>query len=161
MATQWEQATAPAEQAGINTIHLRFGVVLSPNGGMLKQLLLPFKLGLGGQVGSGKQFLSWISIVDVVEIISVLLEKKPKISAINLVADQPSTNAEFSAALAKGLRRPDFVPLPSSVVKLLFGEMGETLLLGSSRVQSNKLAQLGIQLQNPTLTETFQSLLET
>ena len=159
VAQQWEQATAPAEQAGINTIHLRFGVVLSPSGGMLKQLLLPFKLGLGGPIGDGQQFLSWISLVDVVDIISFLLEHQPVVAAINLVADTPATSRDFSKALASQLNRPSFLPMPAPMVKLLFGEMGKVLLLGSSRVQSSKLADLGVTLKHPTLFSTFQAIL--
>lgn len=159
VAQQWEQATASAEQAGINTIHLRLGVVLSPYGGMLKQLLLPFKLGLGGPIGNGKQFLSWISIVDVLEVICFLLDHQPTIYALNLVAEKPATSAEFSEELATKLNQPNFLAMPAPIVKLLFGEMGEVLLLGSSRVQSSKLADLGIRLKNPTLTTTFESIL--
>ncbi|MEH6911337.1 MAG: TIGR01777 family oxidoreductase [Oceanicoccus sp.] len=159
VAQRWEQATAPAERAGINTIHLRLGVVLSPDGGMLKQLLLPFKLGLGGPIGNGKQFLSWISITDVLNIICFLLENKPIVNALNLVAEQPVTNRQFSAALSSHLNRPDFLAIPTPVIKLLFGEMGEVLLLGSSRVRSSELADLGIKLQNPTLDSAFQSII--
>ncbi len=157
---QWEQATTVAEQAGINTIHLRFGVVLSPQGGMLKQLLLPFKLGLGGPVGNGSQYMSWISIVDVLEIICFLLDKKPSVKALNLVAEEPITNAQFGSELAKKLRRPNFLPLPAAVVKILFGEMGEVLLLGNSRVKSSRLSQLGIELRNPTLATALDSILD-
>jgi len=160
VSKQWEQATAVAEQAGINTIHLRFGVVLSPRGGMLKQLLLPFKLGLGGPVGNGSQYMSWISIVDVLEIICFLLDKKPSVNALNLVAEEPITNAQFGAELAKKLHRPNFLPLPAAVVKILFGEMGEVLLLGNSRVKSSRLSQLGIELRNSTLATTLDSILD-
>jgi uncharacterized protein (TIGR01777 family) len=159
VAQQWEQATASAERAGINTIHLRLGVVLSPDGGMLKQLLLPFKLGLGGPIGNGKQHLSWISIADVLNIICFLLENKPTVNALNLVADQPTTNRQFSEALGSHLNRPTFLAIPTPLIKLLFGEMGEVLLLGSSRVQSSRLADIGITLQNPTLASTFQSII--
>jgi len=157
---QWEQATAAAEQADINTIHLRLGVVLSPQGGMLKQLLLPFKLGLGGPVGNGSQYMSWISIVDVLEIICFLLDKKPSVKALNLVAEEPITNAQFGAELAKKLHRPNFLPLPAALVKILFGEMGEVLLLGNSRVKSSRLSQLGIELRNPTLATALDSILD-
>ena len=160
VSKQWEQATAVAEQAGINTIHLRFGVVLSPRGGMLKQLLLPFKLGLGGPVGNGSQYMSWISIVDVLEIICFLLDKKPSVNALNLVAEEPITNAQFGAELAKKLHRPNFLPLPAAGVKILFGEMGEVLLLGNSRVKSSRLSQLGIELRNSTLATTLDSILD-
>ncbi len=156
----WEDATAPAEEAGINTIHLRFGVVLSPEGGVLGKLLFPFKLGLGGRIGSGEQFMSWISIADVVHIVHKLLVDNPGCGPLNLVAGQPIANADFSVELARVLRRPHFLPLPGFAVKLLFGEMGETLLLGSVAVSSSKLAPLGIQLQYPTLNSALTALLE-
>lgn len=155
----WENATAPAAAAGINTIHLRFGIVLSPHGGVLKKLLLPFKLGLGGRIGNGQQYMSWISIVDVVQIIQHLLKKNPQCDPINLVAERPVTNADFTAQLGQALHRPSILPLPGFMVKMLLGEMGETLLLGSSRVTSHKLAQLGIKLQHPTLNSALVALL--
>lgn len=159
VAQAWEGATAPAEAAGINTIHLRFGIVLSPKGGVLKKLLLPFKLGLGGRIGNGQQGMSWISIADVVHIVQKLITDNPESGPINLVARQPISNLDFSAQLAQSLRRPNFVPLPDFMVKLLLGEMGEALLLGSSRVTSDKLAQLGIQLQYPTLRSALAAML--
>lgn len=160
VARAWEAATAPAEHAGINTIHLRFGVVLSTDGGMLKQLLLPFKLGLGGRIGDGKQFLSWISINDAMRIVTHLLETNPASGPLNLVATNPVTNADFSAQLAHVLKRPCWLPLPAAVVKLLFGEMADALLLGSSRVQSVKLDTLGVQLRDPALKKALRVLLQ-
>ena len=159
VAQAWEEATAPAEAAGINTIHLRFGIVLSPQGGVLKRLLLPFRLGLGGRIGSGLQGMSWISITDVMQITHKLILDNPESGPINLVAQQPISNLDFSADLAQALHRPNFMPLPAFMVKLLFGEMGEALLLGSSRVTSRKLAQLGIQLECPTLRSALTELL--
>lgn len=159
VAQAWEEATAPAEAAGINTIHLRFGIVLSSDGGVLKKLLLPFKLGLGGPIGSGQQSMSWVSIADVMLIIHKLIVDSPACGPVNLVAQQPISNLDFSAQLAQSLRRPDFMPLPGFMVKLLFGEMGEALLLGSSTVTSDKLAKLGIQLKYPTLRSALTALL--
>ena len=158
VAQQWEQATAPAENAGINTIHLRFGVVLSKRGGMLQQLLLPYKLGLGGPVGTGDQYLSWISIADVEKIVLALLRENPQSGPLNLVA-QPVTNADFSAQLGNTLDRPSFLRLPALVVRLLFGEMGEALLLGSNRVTSIKLPALGIPLDYPSLAAALRNIL--
>ena len=159
VAQAWEEATGPAEEAGINTIHLRLGIVLSPRGGVLKKLLLPFKMGLGGPIGSGQQYMSWISIVDVMQIIHKLILDNPTSGPINLVAEQPISNLDFSAQLGKSLHRPNFIPLPGVMVKLLFGEMGEALLLGSSKVTSEKLAELGIQLEYPTLRSALMALL--
>lgn len=159
VARTWEAATAPAELAGINTIPMRFGVVLSKDGGMLKQLLLPFRLGLGGRIGDGSQYLSWISIDDVVAIVARLLETNPASGPLNLVAKHPVTNAEFSARLARQLHRPCLMPLPAIVARAVFGEMADALLLGSSRVESIKLESLGIQLQHPTLDSALEALL--
>jgi len=160
VARCWEGATAAAEEAGINTIHLRFGIVLSPDGGVLGKLLLPFKMGLGGRIGSGKQFMSWISIDDVVRIVRRLLEDNPPCGPINLVAGETVRNADFSAALARRLSRPCILPLPEFMVKLLLGEMGEALLLGSSRVTSRKLEQHGIEIQHPTLDSALTTLID-
>ncbi len=159
IATSWEAATAPAELAGINTIHMRLGVVLSKEGGMLKKLLLPFKLGLGGRIGNGEQFLSWISVDDVLAIIAHLLEFNPASGPLNLVAGQAVTNADFSAQLAQTLNRPCILPLPAVIVKIIFGEMADAMLLGSTRVQSVKLDALGIRLKYPALGEALQALL--
>jgi NAD dependent epimerase/dehydratase family enzyme len=117
---------------------------------VLKKLLLPFTRGLGGRVGSGLQGMSWISIVDVMQIIHKLISNNPESGPINLVAQQPISNLDFREHLGQSLHRPHFMPLPGFMVKLLFGEMGEALLLGSSRVTSHKLADLGIQLEYPT-----------
>jgi uncharacterized protein len=157
---QWEAATSSAEQAGINTVHLRLGVILSRHGGMLQKLLLPFKLGLGGKVGNGCQYLSWISIFDVIDVILYLLEKRPHITALNVVADQNVTNHQFSKELGKALRKPCMIPLPSIIVKLIFGEMGDALLLGSTRVKSSKLKDLGISLRYPVLASALRKVLD-
>jgi uncharacterized protein (TIGR01777 family) len=157
---QWEQATQPAEDAGINTIHLRIGVVLSKKGGMLQKLLLPFNLGIGGKIGNGKQYLSWISIIDLVQAILFLLVKNPQAGVLNLVAEETVNNADFSAQLGRALRRPSFIPMPTFIVKLLFGEMGDGLLLGSTRVKSTKLESLGIELRHQTLTSALAAVLK-
>lgn len=160
VAQAWEAATGAAEKAGVNTIHLRFGIVLSQDGGVLKQLLLPFKLGLGGRIGDGQQGMSWISIMDVLHIIHALIIANPECGPLNLVAEAPLSNREFTRLLAQTLHRPHILPLPAFMVKLLFAEMGEALLLGSSRVTSYKLAELGIQLQYPTLDSALTALLK-
>jgi len=157
---QWGQATQPAEQAGISTIHLRIGVVLSKKGGMLQKLLLPFNLGIGGKIGNGKQYLSWISIIDLVQTILFLLVKNPRAGVLNLVAEETVNNADFSAQLGRALRRPSFIPMPTFIVKLLFGEMGDALLLGSTRVKSTKLGSLGIKLRHQTLTSALTAVLK-
>lgn len=159
IAKDWEASTSLAEIADINTIHLRLGVVLSMTGGMLKQLLLPFKLGLGGRVGDGSQYISWIHIEDVIHIISQLLETNPSSGPLNLVSGHAVTNAEFSMQLAGVLNRPCLLPLPAIIARLIFGEMADALLLGNCHVRSAKLDELGIQLKYPTLRPALQSLL--
>ena len=159
LAKDWERATHSAEQAGVNTIHLRTGVVLSDTGGMLKKLLLPFKLGLGGQIGNGRQYISWISLPDAVAIMYALIESKPQIKALNLVAPAPVTNAEFTRELARALHRPAIFPLPAFVAQAMFGEMADLLLLGSAHVQSTHLSSLGVDLRHPTLRQALTDLL--
>lgn len=159
VATQWEQATVVAQAAGINTVHLRFGIVLDTSGGVLKQLLLPFKLGLGGRIGSGAQYMSWISLADVLQIIERLVIEPPRTGPINLVSNEPVSNLEFSKQLGRALHRPAVIPLPAAIVKLLFGEMADALLLGSSKIYSREIQRLGIELQHPSLSTAFTSTL--
>ncbi|MDX1490411.1 MAG: TIGR01777 family oxidoreductase [Pseudohongiellaceae bacterium] len=157
VAQQWEQATLPASQAGIDTTILRFAVVLSPSGGMLKQMWLPYKLGLGGPIAKGDQYISWISLEDAVNIVCHLVRTKSELDVINLVAKEPVTNEQFSSQLARSLHRPNMMRLPGWLVRALFGEMGETLLLGSSKVQSKTLESLGLALEHPDLRSYFNS----
>ena len=125
VAQQWEEATQAASAAGIRTVNMRTGVVLSPEAGMLDKLLLPFKLGLGGIVGNGKQYLSWVSIHEIVNMIQFLLNNESLSGPVNLVAREPVTNHTFTKALGAVLNRPTLIPLPAYAVKLAFGEMGE------------------------------------
>jgi len=159
VACAWEAATEPAEEAGIAVIHLRTGIVLSSQGGALQKLLLPFKLGMGGKLGKGGQFMSWISLPDAVNAIIHLLENVPSSGPVNLVSNKPVTNAEFTRQLGAVLHRPTFFNLPGGLLRLALGEMAEYLLLGSSRVQSVKLQKLGIQLQHQDLTTALKAVL--
>ena len=159
IATQWEDATQAAEDAGIRTIHLRTGIVLSPAGGVLKKMLLPFSMGLGGVVGNGKQYMSWISIDDVVGIIAAMLDNDGMSGAYNLVAPQPVTNYTFTKCLGKALHRPTLFPLPAFMARVLFGEMADALLLSSSRVEAMRLKKLGYTFEDNELTETLIRLL--
>ena len=131
VASQWEMATQAAEDAGIRTIHLRTGIVLSPDGGVLKKMLLPFNLGLGGVVGNGKQYMSWISIDDVVRIIDHMLNDVQLSGSYNLVAPQPVTNYDFTKSLVRAMHRPTISPLPAFAARVMFGEMADALLLSS------------------------------
>jgi uncharacterized protein len=140
---QWEAATKAAFEAGIRTVSLRTGIVLSAKGGALKAMLPPFKLGVGGRVGTGKQWMSWIDLQDVVGAILHILKADLVQGPVNIVAPRPVTNAEFTKTLAGVLHRPAIFPAPAFAVKLAFGEMAEDLLLGSQRVEPAKLTASG------------------
>ena len=159
IGTAWEQATRSAEDAGIRTLYIRTGIVLSPEGGVLKKMLMPFTFGLGGVIGDGRQYMSWISIDDEISAISFLLENKELSGAFNLVAPQPVTNREFTSKLAKVLRRPALLPMPAPVVRLLFGEMGDELLLSSTRVAPVRLQQAGYRFQHEDFEQALKALL--
>jgi uncharacterized protein (TIGR01777 family) len=147
----WEAATDPARQAGLRVVNLRIGMVLSRHGGALKRMLPPFRMGLGGIVGSGRQYLSWIALSDLVRAIDFLLTADDSSGPVNAVAPQPVTNREFTRTLGRVLRRPTPLPLPGFAVRLLFGEMGEALLLAGSRVQPARLTQAGFSFEHPSL----------
>ena len=142
---EWEAESRRAEDMGVRTVLLRTGIVLSKNGGALAAMLTPFKLGVGGVVGSGKQWMSWVSLDDVVGIINFVLENEEIHGPVNAVAPNPVTNAEFTKALGKELYRPTILPLPEFAVKLVFGEMGDALLLDSTRVVPKRLLEAGYE----------------
>ena len=160
VASQWETATQAAQDAGIRTIHLRTGIVLSPDGGVLKKMLLPFKMGLGGVVGNGQQYMSWISIDDVVHLIDHMLNDEQLSGSYNLVSPQPVTNYEFTKSLGRALHRPTISPLPAFAARLMFGEMADALLLSSSRVASIRLSDIGYELIDNTLEHALTRLLK-
>jgi uncharacterized protein len=147
----WEGATDAAIDAGVRTIVPRIGVVLSPRGGALAKMLPPFKLGVGGPIGGGKQWMSWIALDDVVAAFTHLLRSPELSGRVNLVAPNPLTNAEFTRVLAKVLHRPAVFPLPAVAVRLALGEMGEELLLSSTRVASRRLEESGYLFRHPEL----------
>src|SRR5262249_5628583 len=157
---QWEAATGRAEEAGWRVIHLRTGVVLNPQEGALKKMLTPFRLGLGGRIGNGRQWLSWISIADAVAAILHCLKTGSLGGAVNMVAPNPVTNAEFSRTLGNVLHRPSFATVPAFATKVLFGpEMAEETFLTSQRVLPKKLLESGFQFQQPELGGALKSLL--
>ncbi len=139
----WEHASMLATDAGIRVVHARLGMVISGEGGALVKMLPAFKLGLGGVVGSGRQWMSWIGLNDVVGLLELMLEDERLMGAVNLVAPEPSTNREFTHVLARVLKRPALVPMPVFLVKLLFGQMGEELLLASCRVSPQVVLDSG------------------
>jgi hypothetical protein len=157
---QWEAATAPAEDAGVRVAHLRTGLVLSPHGGALKQMLLPFKLGLGGRIGSGRQWWSWISIDDEVNaILHIIDTSAPAGGAFNLTAPNPVTNEEFTRTLNRVLRRPTLLPTPTFALKAMFGgEAVDEMFLGGQRVVPARLQADGYAFRHPELEGALRHL---
>jgi uncharacterized protein (TIGR01777 family) len=155
----WEAATTPAVQRGIRVVRLRFGMVLSPAGGALAKMLTPFRLGLGGVVGTGKQYMSWIALDDVLGAIHHALSTEALQGPVNVVAPQAVTNREFTTTLGKVLRRPTRLPLPAFAARLLFGEMADALLLASTRVAPVRLVAAGYTFYYPELEAALQHLL--
>ena len=142
---EWEAATSAAIDAGIRTVQMRTGIVLSPKGGALGKMLTPFKMGVGGEIGDGQQWMSWIDVQDMVGGIQHVLKNELLSGPVNMVAPEPVRNAEFARTLASVLGRPAIFPMPAFVAKLAFGEMGEELLLGSQKVEPGKLVASGYQ----------------
>jgi len=157
---EWEEAAAPAMQAGIRTAHLRTGIVLSPKGGALGAMLLPFKMGLGGRTGDGRQWMSWIDVQDMVGAIHHILKNDLLQGPVNMVAPKPVTNAEFTKTLASVLSRPAIFPVPRFAVKLAFGEMGETVLLGSQRVEPTQLVTSGYPFRFRELRASLENVIQ-
>lgn len=142
---EWEEEANRASDLGVRVINLRTGVVLSPKGGILSSLLLPFKMGLGGVIGSGQQYLSWISIEDISRIIVYLLEHEDVEGPVNAVSPSPVTNRQFTATLARILRRPAWFAVPAFAIRLFFGEMGRCTILAGSMVFPEKLLSSGYE----------------
>lgn len=158
VVTEWEAAAQPARDAGARVVHLRQGLVLSPDGGALARLLLPFRLGLGGPVGSGRQWWSWIAIDDVVAAYIHTLER-PLSGPINVTAPEPVRNLGFVKALGRALHRPAFAPFPAVAVRALLGEMGDELLLTSQRVLPTRLQADGFTFTHGSLEGALASVL--
>lgn len=157
---EWERSTSLLKEKGTRIVHLRTGMVLSLQGGALKQMLPPFKLGLGGKLGTGKQWMSWIAIDDLIRIIEFALLHTQLEGALNAVAPYPVTNETFTITLGQALGRPTFMTVPAFAVKLLFGEMGEELLLSSQRIKPSKLEQASFAFAYPHLEEALQHLIQ-
>lgn len=151
VAKDWEAESRRAEDAGIRTVLLRTGIVLSKDGGALGTMLLPFKMGVGGVVGSGKQWMSWISLDDHIAAINFAIENENLRGAVNAVSPNPVTNEEFTKTMGAVLYRPTFIPLPEFAVSMLLGEMGDALLLTSTKVLPKRLEDAGFQFQYPEL----------
>ncbi len=147
----WEGATAPATAAGIRVAHLRFGVVLTPYGGALKKMLPLFRAGLGGRLGGGRQWMSWITLGDLLAAVFHLLDHPELTGAVNVVAPEPVRNAELTRALGAALRRPAFLPAPAFALRQAFGQMAEESLLSSCRVTPARLCASGFQFGDATI----------
>ena len=156
---EWEAAARPAEEAGIRVASLRIGVVLAKHGGALSAMLPAFRLGLGGPISNGRQFWSWITLDDVAGAFLFVLGNDRVQGPVNAVAPQAVRNSDFVHALGKTLNRPAIFPLPAFVVRTLFGEMGDALLLGSARVRPAKLGAAGFRFRHPELNEALRSVL--
>jgi uncharacterized protein len=157
---EWEEATTPAVQADIRTVHARTGIVLSPNGGALRAMLLPFKMGLGGRTGDGRQWMSWIDIRDWVGAIRHILKNDLIQGPVNMVGPKPVRNAEFAETLAAVLSRPAIFAIPAFAAKALFGEMGKELMLSSQKVEPGKLIASGYPFRLRELKASLEDLLK-
>jgi hypothetical protein len=156
---QWEAESAPAAQAGIRVVHLRFGMILSPAGGALQRLLLPFRLGLGGRLGGGQQFMSWMALDDAVGAIHHALTTEELRGPANAVSPGAVRNREFTRTLGRVLGRPTIFPLPAFAARLAFGRMADELLLASQRAEPARLLASGYQFRFPELEGALRHLL--
>lgn len=159
LCRQWEAAAQPAVDAGIRVVHLRFGVVLGPGPGALARLLPIFRLGLGGPLGSGIQWMSWISLQDAVRAILFLLQTSSLTGPINLTAPNPVTNAQFTRTLGRAVHRPAIFQVPTFALRLALGEMAEEALLSSARAYPAKLTAAGFQFAHPTIAHALAAAL--
>src|SRR5215813_8770888 len=155
----WESAAQAAKNAGIRTVHLRFGVVLSAEGGALTKMLPLFRLGLGGRLGSGQQWISWISLPDLVSAVSYLISTSQIAGPMNMVSPNPVTNAEFTQTLARAVHRPAMFPAPAFALRAVLGEMADETLFASARVVPAQLTQGGFQFNHAQLGPALESLL--
>ncbi|HXY26420.1 MAG TPA: TIGR01777 family oxidoreductase [Candidatus Acidoferrum sp.] len=159
LAREWEAEAMKADALGIRVVLARFGIILSRDGGALPKMMLPFKFGAGGKLGSGKQWMSWVTIEDVVGILRFALENSAVRGAVNVVAPGAVQNAEFTKVLAKVMRRPAIFPAPAFALRLALGEMADALLLSSQRVIPKKLQQLGYSFLHSELPAALNAVL--
>jgi len=156
---EWESATQAAAQAGIRTVQARFGIVLSRSGGALAKMLGPFRLGIGGKLGSGRQWWSWVALDDVIGAIEHVLKTQTLAGPVNVVSPNPVTNREFTRSLASVVARPAFFPMPAWVARLALGQMANELLLASQRVEPARLRSSGYRFARSDLHSTLVSIL--
>lgn len=160
LCREWEEATKIADNAGIRVVNTRIGIVLSPKGGALAGMLPAFKLGIGGPVGLGRHFMSWITLEDLAEALLFILENPSIEGPVNLTSPHPVTNREFTKALARVLHRPAILPVPTLLLKLLPGRMAQETLLSSARVTPAKLQKAGYAFRHPDLDQALLDLID-
>ncbi|TWU13672.1 Epimerase family protein [Symmachiella macrocystis] len=156
----WEAACQPARDKGVRVVNLRFGMILSPDGGSLAKMLTPFKMGVGGKIGTGEQYYSWVSLLDVVRAMEFILDVPSLEGPVNIVTPNPVTNLKFTKTLGAVLSRPTVLPMPAFAARLAFGEMADGLLLASARVIPDKLRDAAFTFQHDQLGNCLQALLK-
>ena len=156
---EWEAEAVKAETVGMRVVRTRFGIILAKHGGALPQMMRPFKFGAGGRVGSGQQWMSWITLDDVVAVLCYAIENRAMSGALNVVSPQPVRNVDFARELGRAMHRPAFLPAPAFALELVLGEMAEALLLASQRVMPSRLQQLGYRFLHPNLPAALASVL--
>jgi len=161
LAQEWEAEALKAEALGIRVVLPRFGIILAREGGALPKMMLPFKIGVGGKLGSGRQWMSWVTLEDVIGILRFAIENPPVRGAINIVSPQPLQNVEFTKVLAKAMRRPALFPAPTFALRLALGEMADALLLSSQRVLPRAIEKLGHRFLHSDLPTALKSLVKT
>jgi uncharacterized protein (TIGR01777 family) len=159
LAQEWEAEARKAEALGIRVVLARFGIILAREGGALPKMMLPFKFGAGGKLGSGQQWMSWVTLEDVIGVLRLAIENASLRGAINVVSPQPLQNAEFTYVLAKAMHRPALFPAPAFALRLVLGEMADALLLSSQRVAPHELERVGYLFLNADLNSALARVL--
>jgi len=160
LAEQWEAEALQARKLGVRVVLARFGVILAKHGGALPHMMVPFKIGTGGKLGTGAQWMSWIALGDVVRVIRLAIENDQVLGPVNVVSPHPVTNAEFTTTLAQIMHRPAFFTMPPFVLRTLLGEMADGMLLASQRVAPKALEKFSYPFQHPSLREALATLLQ-
>lgn len=158
VCNEWEAAATPAREAGVRTVHVRTGIVLAKEGGALKAMITPFKLGVGGIMGDGKQYWSWISLEDISRLFEFAVLNENVHGIVNGTAPEPCTNRDFTKTLGRVIHRPTIFPMPGFAARLALGEMADALILSSARVVPEQTQAFGFQFENPNLEEALESL---
>ena len=156
---EWEKACEPASKAGVRVVNLRFGPILAREGGMLAKLLTPFKMGMGGKVGTGRQYISWVAIEDAIQAVKLAIEDASINGPLNVVSPNPVTNEEFTRTLGHVLNRPTALAMPAFAARIAFGEMADEMLLASQKVLPRKLLNAGFHFGYAELETTLKQLL--